>query len=96
MRKKSENRSNIIKPLHFGHSIDPSPVFTFTAGGVAKQELHQFVVFHYFNELWVTYLTQGQNRPSHLVQKRPCCHLFVPRRGLHDWQRGGEGNYVLA
>jgi hypothetical protein len=23
-RKKSENRSNVIVPLHFGHSIDPS------------------------------------------------------------------------
>jgi hypothetical protein len=25
MRKKSENRANIIMPLHFGHSITPSP-----------------------------------------------------------------------
>lgn len=29
MRKKSENRSNIIRPLHFGHSIEPPPTYEF-------------------------------------------------------------------
>jgi hypothetical protein len=44
MRKKSENRSNIIMPLHLGHSIDPSLVAAFTADGGVKQELHQIVI----------------------------------------------------
>jgi hypothetical protein len=34
MRKKSENRSNIIMPLHFGHSITSSQVARFTAADV--------------------------------------------------------------
>ena len=51
MRKKSENRSNIIMPLHFGHSMCSSWVVTFTAVPVLKQELHQNVKCIDFNEL---------------------------------------------
>lgn len=51
MRKKSENRSNIIMPLHFGHSMVSSWVVTFTAVSALKQELHQNVKCIDFNEL---------------------------------------------
>jgi hypothetical protein len=51
MRKKSENRSNIIMPLHFGHSMDPSQVVTCTADAAMKQELHQIVIVQHFNQL---------------------------------------------
>jgi hypothetical protein len=56
MRKKSENRSSIIKPLHFGHSIDPSWVCAFTDVATVKQDLHQIVVFRDFKQLEDTYL----------------------------------------
>lgn len=51
MRKKSENRSNIIMPLHFGHSMCSSWVATLTAVSALKQELHQNVKSRCFNEL---------------------------------------------
>ncbi len=52
MRKKSENRSNIIMPLHFGHSMCSSWVATCTAVPALKQELHQIVKSKYFNILY--------------------------------------------
>ena len=51
MRKKSENRSSIINPLHFGHSIFSSWVASFTAVGIPKQDLHQNVEVYTFNGL---------------------------------------------
>jgi hypothetical protein len=76
MRKKSENRSSIIKPLHFGHSIESSQVATFTAGGVVKQELHQFVSFQYFNKLGDTYLSQGVKTAIHASTKTFALSFF--------------------
>jgi hypothetical protein len=76
MRKKSENLSNIIKPLHFGHSIDPSRVSALTAGGVPKQELHQFVALQYFNDLQATYLPQGVKVASSASTKTSVLSFF--------------------
>lgn len=59
MRKKSENRSSIMRPLHFGHSIESSLVMTCTAVGGTKQNLHQVVVIRNFNMLEATYLSEG-------------------------------------
>ena len=59
MRKKSENRSSIMRPLHFGHSIESSQVATCTAVGVVKQVLHQIVSIRNFNMLDATYLSEG-------------------------------------
>lgn len=57
MRKKSENRSNIMSPLHFGHSIGSSQVVMSTAEAVAKQEPNQFLLIRNFNTLAVKYLS---------------------------------------
>jgi hypothetical protein len=59
MRKKSENRSSIIRPLHFGHSIESSLVVTCTAVGGIKQDLNQIVAIRNFNMLEATYLSEG-------------------------------------
>ena len=65
MRKKSENRSNIINPLHFGHSIESSQVSALTAVCRTKQKLHQIVACQYFNGLSVTYLSPwGKTYPG--------------------------------
>lgn len=69
MRKKSENRSNIIIPLHFGHSIDPSQVATCTADAAVKQELHQIVIVRLFNQLRAKYLFGGKKQVYQLGTK---------------------------
>jgi hypothetical protein len=48
-----------MRPLHFGHSIDPSQVSALTAVGVTKQNLHHIVGVRNFNDLAITYLPQG-------------------------------------
>lgn len=45
-----------MRPLHFGHSIDPSQVMTCTAAGMPKQELHHMAAIRNFNTLAATYL----------------------------------------
>lgn len=66
MRKKSENRSSIMRPLHFGHSIESSLVITCTAVGGTKQDLHQIVAIRNFNMLEATYLSEEASWDSDL------------------------------
>lgn len=77
MRKKSENRSNIIMPLHFGHSIVSSWVLTFTAVSALKQELHQNVKFLYFNELRVESGIHDMRQASSLRHKMVHADIFL-------------------
>ena len=77
MRKKSENRSNIIMPLHFGHSIVSSWVLTFTAVSALKQELHQNVKFLYFNELRVESGIHDMRPASSLRHKMVHADIFL-------------------
>ena len=69
MRKKSENRSNIIMPLHFGHSICSSWVVTFTAVSPLKQELHQNVKSICFNNLRMSTAIHEIRKASSLQHK---------------------------
>ena len=62
MRKKSENRSNIMRPLHLGHSIESSQVVMCTAGGVAKAITAPFFAVRNFNSLGATYLLPRGHR----------------------------------
>jgi hypothetical protein len=69
MRKKSENRSNIIIPLHFGHSIDPSQVATCTAESPTKQKLHQIVIVPFFKRLRAKYFFGEEKTAGRLGTK---------------------------
>ena len=77
MRKKSENRSNIIMPLHFGHSIVSSWVLTFTAVSALKQELHQNVKCLYFNRLHDESAIHDTRQASSLRHKKVQADIFL-------------------
>jgi hypothetical protein len=77
MRKKSENRSNIIMPLHFGHSIVSSWVVTFTAVSALKQELHQNVKSIYFNSLYAIGAIHDMRQASSLRHKKVQADIFL-------------------
>jgi hypothetical protein len=77
MRKKSENRSNIIMPLHFGHSIVSSWVLTLTAVSALKQELHQNVKYLYFNRLHVERAIRALRQASSLRHKKVHADIFL-------------------
>lgn len=77
MRKKSENRSNIIMPLHFGHSICSSWVVTFTAVSPLKQELHQNVKSIQFNRLHVRSAIHDMRQASSLRHKKVQADIFL-------------------
>lgn len=77
MRKKSENRSNIIMPLHFGHSMVSSWVVTFTAVSVLKQELHQNVKSMYFNGLDAESVMHEMSHASSLRHKKVRADIFL-------------------
>lgn len=77
MRKKSENRSNIIMPLHFGHSICSSWVATFTAVSLLKQELHQNVKSIIINSLCVIRAIHEMPQASSLRHKKVRADIFL-------------------
>ncbi|ULA62427.1 MAG: hypothetical protein LZF86_20024 [Nitrospira sp.] len=81
MRKKSENRSSIINPLHFGHSIESSQVVFVNSYMSTKQKLHQIVVCQYFNGLSVTYLSPGGKTYPHDSCKKVHGVRFLFREG---------------
>ena len=78
MRKKSENRSNIIIPLHFGHSIDPSQVATCTAEPATKQELHQIVTPQFIKQLRHKYFFGVTEKARRLGTKTFEVSFFCP------------------
>lgn len=77
MRKKSENRSNIIIPLHFGHSMVSSWVLTFTAVSALKQELHQNVKSCNFNMLCIESAIHDMRQASSLRHKIVHADIFL-------------------
>ena len=77
MRKKSENRSNIIMPLHFGHSMVSSWVVTFTAVSALKQELHQNVKSFNFNMLRIESAIYDMRQASSLRHKIVHADIFL-------------------
>ena len=77
MRKKSENRSNIIMPLHFGHSMVSSWVLTFTAVSALKQELHQNVKSFNFNMLRIESAIYDMRQASSLRHKIVHADIFL-------------------
>ena len=77
MRKKSENRSNIIMPLHFGHSICSSWVVTFTAVSPLKQELHQDVKSMFFDYLCMSSAIHEMRQASSLRHKKVQADIFL-------------------
>lgn len=77
MRKKSENRSNIIIPLHFGHSMVSSWVLTFTAVSALKQELHQNVKSCNFNMLRIESAIYDMRQASSLRHKIVHADIFL-------------------
>lgn len=77
MRKKSENRSNIIMPLHLGHSIFSSWVVTCTAVPALKQELHQNVKSIDFNMLHMDSAIHEMRQASSLRHKKVQADIFL-------------------
>ena len=77
MRKKSENRSNIIMTLHFGHSICSSWVVTFTAVSPLKQEPNQNVKSMFFNHLRMDTTIHEIPQASSLQHKNVQADIFL-------------------
>jgi len=80
MRKKSENRSNIIMPLHFGHSIDPSQVAACTAESATKQNLHQIVILSDIKCLRAKYFFEGDKNAGWFGTKTFDVSVFCSSR----------------
>jgi hypothetical protein len=69
MRKKSENLSNIIKPLHFGHSMIASWVAMVEFRGGLKQIADHIPFFSIFNWLDITGVWPPWTKFRHEVTK---------------------------
>lgn len=80
-------------PLHFGHPIVPSHVPTFTADGKVKQELHQIVLFQYFNDFKVYVVNRGDR--LHKIdggkEFAPSMFCQLAREKGWRWRKEGSG-----